>query len=442
MDAILSEITNKFAENEDFFIERSELLDVPVFFLGFHSLIDLTKTKTNIQRNINHTIATKASLEDCLTLLGEEKNVEDAALSILEGKLIICLEVDSKCIVTAPVSKPLNRSIEPPTNENVLLGSLNSFTEELEANLGLVRKQILSEHLRSKSFTVGRTQKKKLSLLYLEDSTDRKLVQQVIKRIEANQEKAIQNIQSLAKALGFSSWGIVSKFNITELPQEAVFYLKKGRVVLFLDQFPAALILPKLLWDMFVLESDNNHPAPMMIALRLLRIFGALITLILPGLYVALVAINPEILQIELALSIAKSREGVPYPAFVEIIIMLIVLELILEASARLPKTIGPTITMVGGIILGQAVVEAKLVSNLLIIILAATTIATSTVIGFQNLLTIRLCKYAMVILASIFGVLGIISGLVLISAYLASIKSFSIPFLHIQSTKDEADHG
>ncbi|WP_279326186.1 spore germination protein [Bacillus litorisediminis] len=155
-----------------------------------------------------------------------------------------------------------------------------------------------------------------------------------------------------------------------------------------------------------------------------------------------MVSVNPEVLRIELALSVAQSREGVPYPALVEIIMLLIILELIMEASVRLPKSIGPTITMVGGIILGQAAVEAKLVSNLLIIILAATTIANSTVVGFQNSNSIRLFKYLIVLMASMFGILGILAGIFIICTYLASVKTFGIPFINLSSSKGEMNSG
>jgi len=262
-----------------------------------------------------------------------------------------------------------------------------------------------------------------------------------MEHIEKNINMEIDDLQKLSYMMGFRSWDAVSKFNTTELPLYAVQFLKKGRVILFVDQFPFALILPSHLWDMFILENDRNFPLPIMISIRFVRVIGLLVTLISPGLYVALVAVNPEILQIQLALSVAQSREGVPYPALVEIILMLIILELILEASVRLPKSIGPTITMVGGIILGQAVVEAKLVSNLLIIILAATTIANSTIVGFQNSVSIRLFKYAIVFLASIFGLLGIVAGLVLIGAYLASINTYGRSYLDINMKGTESNN-
>jgi hypothetical protein len=444
MDSLLQEIKDKLGKNNDFFLQRDYIVDIPFVLLGYKTLIDLTQTRITLQKYIDLAVSTNKTIDELLEMIGEVKgeSIEAAVSSIIEGKMIIYIEKYSKYIVMDPAPKLLNRATVSPTNENVLQGPLSSFIEDIDFNIGVVRKEINSEKMVVTSFTVGSDQKKKLSLLYFEGHTDMKLVDKIKIQLEKNQDKEINNLQNLSKTLGFPAWVAVSKFNTTELPQEAVHSLIKGKVVLFVDRLPFALVLPNLLWDMFALENDRNYPLPIMLIIRIIRIVGVLSTLIIPGLYVALVSVNPEVLRIELALSIARSREGVPYPAIVEIILLLIVLELVIEASVRLPKSIGPTITMVGGIILGQAVVAAQLVSNLLIIVLAATTIANSTVVGFQNSLSIRLFKYILVILASIFGVLGLLTGLVLVSGYFANLNTFGISYLHIYRSKGEVKNG
>lgn len=258
--------------------------------------------------------------------------------------------------------------------------------------------------------------------------------------IESNLDKDIPNLLAFSKLLGFSKWTLISRFNTTELPENVASALRVGKVVLFLDRFPFALILPNLLMDMFAEENDRNFPLFFMIIIRFLRVVGLLTNMLIPGLYVALVSVNPDVLRIEMALSIASSRIAVPYPAMIETLLLLVILELILEASIRLPKTIGPTITMVGGIILGQAVVQAKLVSNILIIILAATTIASFTVIGFHNAISIRISKYLLLILSAIYGVLGLFVGIVVVCAYLASVSSFGFPYVYRWKARGDSD--
>ncbi|WP_408007784.1 spore germination protein [Pseudalkalibacillus sp. A8] len=444
MDQFLTKLKDKFRNSDDLFLQEEEILDVPVLLIGFKTLIDFTKTKMILQKYIDNAITSKKTIGELLNEIGEvtEKDVERAVSSIMTGKLLIVIKNHKKFVAMEPVPKMLNRAIEPPTNENVLQGPLASFNEDIETNIGLIRKQINSSNIRAESFSLGPEQKTKLSMLYFDGQVDKKLVEEIRASIEKNQAREINNLQDLAKVLGFSGWSIVSRLTTTELPSETVPFLRRGRVALFIDRYPFALILPCFLWDMFVLENDRNYPIPLMASIRMVRIIGILVTLILPALYVALVAVNPEVLRIELALSIAQSREAIPYPALIEILLMLVVLELIIEATVRLPSTIGPTITMVGGIILGQAVVEAKLVSTLLIIILAATTVANSTLVGIQNSLAVRFFKYVMVILASIYGVLGILGGIVLISAYLASIETFGISYLHMNYEKEGTKYG
>ena len=443
MDQLVEEIQSVLEKNDDFVQSRDYLADTSVILLGFNTLVDFTKTKTTLQKHAESFISQDRPSDDLWCAIGKliEGDAKEAISSIYTGKLVIIIENTSRFIIVDPVSKILDRSIESPSNENVIQGPLNSFTENIDINIGIVRKQVNSNELHLKTYSTGHNVKKKLSLFYIDGKADTKLLDNLMEHIEKNINMEIDDLQKLSYMMGFRSWDAVSKFNTTELPLYAAQFLKKGRVILFVDQFPFALILPSHLWDMFILENDRNFPLPIMISIRFVRVIGLLVTLISPGLYVALVAVNPEILQIQLALSVAQSREGVPYPALVEIILMLIILELILEASVRLPKSIGPTITMVGGIILGQAVVEAKLVSNLLIIILAATTIANSTIVGFQNSVSIRLFKYAIVFLASIFGLLGIVAGLVLIGAYLASIITYGRSYLDINMKGTESNN-
>jgi hypothetical protein len=431
MKSLMLEISEAFENAEDFFKEPFSLNGEAVFLLGLNSIVDLVKTKEMLKKGISPSGITEKQ--------GFRINSEKAIESILQGKLIVYSKENNIMLLFEPHPKELNRSIEQPTNENVLQGPLDSFIEDMSTNIGILRKKVYSDQLSVKTYTVGSDQKKKLSIIYLDNRVDNVVIKKIISHIEVNQHKNILYLQHLYRFMGLRKWEVIPQFNMTEMPLEAIDSLNKGRVILFVDGLPFALILPHLLWDMFAQANDRNYSYPIMSAIRFLRVLGAFVTLILPGLYVALVAVNPEILKIELALSISQSREGIPYPPFVEITIMLLIIELIIEASIRLPLSIGPTITMVGGIVIGQAVVDAKLVSNILIIIVAVTSIANSTVVGFQNALLLRLLKYVVVIFASIYGVLGVLTGLVFISAYFASREIFGIPYTSLPKRRGES---
>lgn len=197
-----------------------------------------------------------------------------------------------------------------------------------------------------------------------------------------------------------------------------------------MDGYPFALVLFNTVFDVFKQPSDSNYLSAFVYSLYLLRIVGIMIAILLPGLYVALITINPEMLKVQLALSITESRQFVPYPAFIEIIIMLLLIELITEAAVRLPLSISNTIGVVGGIILGQAIVEASLVSGVLIIIIAATTIANGIIVNFENGITLRLMKYIIVVFSALFGILGHVIGLLVLCSYVARITSFGVPYV------------
>lgn len=423
LNSFVTDIQSSFKGSDDFFSLPVRFIGAEYYILGLNSLIDLTKTNEFLTQTSQ-------------VLFDESKwnqpNVKESISEILNGKLII-YHLDNHLNFTLdPIPKTLSRSIDKPANQNILQGPQKSFIEELDTNLGMMRKQIISNSLRSKTFIIGADQPKEVAILYLEGITDVSLVTEIVSQIEIHKSKNIAHLQDMSKVMGFSKINLIPKFNTSEIPQEAAAYLNKGRILLFLDGLPFALVLPHLFTDMFFQQNDHNFSYLVMCAIRLLRIIGAFTAIIFPALYVAVVAVNPELLKIELALSIAYSREGVPYPAFIEIILMLLILELISEASIRLPASIGPTITMVGGIIIGQAVVEAKLVSNILIIVISATLIANSTVVGFQNNFTLRIFKYVIVTVSAIYGLLGTLLGVVFFSAYLSSKTIYGIPYVNL----------
>ncbi|MDI4644978.1 spore germination protein [Cohnella hashimotonis] len=419
--------------DSDLFLHPTILTDQPVVLAGYNSQIDLPQTIALLrQMALNAASADKPPFDPSSgigTPMNDpgEREILDA---IAAGQMLIFSYAGDRCMKLVPVHRTLSRAIEAPTTENVLRGAISAFNEDLDTNIGLVKKHFSSEKLRLRSYALGGDQRRRTALLYMEGQIHEQLLQSIVRKIEALPDRDVPDLEALSDLLGFSKWTLITRYNTTELPQEAASALARGKAVLLLDRFPFALVLPSLVSDLFVSQSDRNFPVFFKFSFQVLRVLGVLTNVLLPGLYVALVSVNPEVLRIEIALSIAGSREGVPYPALVETLLLLLILELTLESTIRLPKTIGPTITMVGGIILGQAVVQANLVSNVLIIILAASTIANFTVIGFQNTTSLRLYKYLLLFLSAMFGVLGLFVGIVVICAYLGQVSTFGIPYL------------
>lgn len=438
--AAMDEVNDHFSSYPDFVHQKLQIASDTFTFAGLKSLINFPQTIYMVRDPLLSAAMNKLELLDVFTGLGQAISVDTNKIisEISDGMLIAVHEATGTVISIYPVPQPSSRAISLPNMENNVGGSNSAFNEDLNSNLVLLRSHINDNDLRIKSYTFGSHKKNTVMLCFLEQTIDPNLLSKLTQKLEANQNTEISNLKELSSVFQFSSFSMVTHYMTYELPQNAVRAIKNGRAVLFIERLPFAIILPSLVSDMFITEDDMNHPPVFTWMLKSLRIIGSLTTLIFPGLYVALVSVNPDVLRFELAHSIARSRLDVPYPAIIEALLLLVIMELIMEAIIRLPSSIGPTVTMVGGIVLGQAVVDAKLVSNLLIIVLAAATIANATVVGFQNSYTIRLFKYLLLILAAFLGVLGLLSGLVILCAYLAGVRTLGIPYLQLIKPKGE----
>ncbi|NBD24074.1 spore germination protein [Paenibacillus glycinis] len=439
--SIAAELQRHFVHDNDFILRQIHLGNEVIAVMGLKTLIDFPQTISMIRDLIQVDDLADHDMRDVVVGLGDDCSshvFEKLVTEIQLGMLLVVHENSETCVSLIPVPQTLSRSISAPLTENSISGSNSAFNESMETNVGLLRKYTNADDLQLKTYMFGSTVKNRVTVSYLKGAIDPAFLQTLIEAIESRLHLEVNNLQDFTKVLGLSSFNLITHYHTTEMPQSAMRALRNGRAVLFIERVPFALVLPSLFADLYMSEDDNNLTPIYTVLLRLLRLFGILTTLIAPGLYVALVSVNPDVLRFELAHSIAKSRLDVPYPAIVETLLLLIVLELLMEAIIRLPSSIGPTVTMVGGIVLGQAAVSAKLVSNLLIIVLAVITISSATVVGIQNSQSLRVFKYLLLFLAAAFGVLGLMSGLVVLCSYHAGFKTFNLPYL--QSTKPKGD--
>ncbi|MDQ0891214.1 hypothetical protein QFZ81_006302 [Paenibacillus sp. V4I9] len=430
----------QFESNSDFVMEQKQLLDQEVVFCYFRPFVNLAHTNQLLSWMESSPI--NDWLQQISLLNGQLNTTYDMQMSsLLEGNLVIyLLENPIRNFVIKPVPSTIKRTINVPQNENVIESSFGAFNEDLDTNMALIREELRSPLLTMNSLMMGTKQPKRTTLAYLSDSVNHKLLSSLMKKLEANKVKEFSHLQEIIKVLGEGNFSLISPCLTSERPAEAADHLKNGRVILFIEGLPYAFVMPVIITDLWCVNSDRNFPKITMITIRMLRIMGMFIALVLPALYVSLVSVNPEVLRIQLALSVAQSREGVPYSALLEVLFMLIVLEMLIEASIRLPKSIGPSITTVGGIILGQAVVSAKLVSNLFIIVLAASALANFTLNGVQNALFIRISKYVLLVFSAIFGVLGTIGGIIWLSIYMASITTFEVAYVNVNVKEGPQD--
>ncbi|WP_310551072.1 spore germination protein [Paenibacillus glufosinatiresistens] len=363
----------------------------------------------------------------------EAANTQAALALLLRGYLLIQTEegrftlVDALKVQASPVGET--------SDENIVQGPSDSLTEALEVNLNLIRRRYQSAHLKLETVILGSLSQTKTAILYDESRVDQTVLAELKRRLDGIKVGKVEVLQAageLERLLSEDPLRIFPLLVVSERPDRLVLGLSEGKIVILLDTTGYGILLPSTSND-FLTAMDDKYQMPVVgLFLRLLRYIGVAITLWLPALYVAFTSYNPEIVRIQIALLIAGSRATVPYPAFVEVLLMLLMMEFLVEASLRLPKAIGPAATTVGGLILGQAATAAGLVGNIMIILVSAVAISNFMIPLNMMSFTVRVLKYFFLALCAMFGVVGLVMGLVGMVMYMSHLRSFGKPYMRL----------
>lgn len=356
-------------------------------------------------------------------------NMKDLTDDILEGHTAIIFN-NAKIAFTFEAKSALSRAISEPTGENAIKGAKDSFIENVRTNTALCRKKLASPYLCLEEFIVGKQTKTVIAMLYLKNITNEKLVNEVRKRLEAIDIDSVFSPGTIEEYIVDNKYSSFPQILYTERPDKFCANISDGRVGIIIDGLPITYIIPGTLLQFMQTQDDYSYQFIVGSTLRFLRFITMLITLVLPGFYITITTFHPEMLPSELAFSIVAAKEGVPFPMFVEVLILLIAFEILLEAGLRMPKAVGQTVSIVGALVVGQAAVEAKLVSPATVIVVAITVIAgfTMPTQDFSNAL--RLWRFFFVILSSYMGMFGLTFGLIILLHHWCSLESFGVPYL------------
>lgn len=356
------------------------------------------------------------------------KSLDDVSLALLTGHAIIYLNGINQALVIETKGGTY-RSIEEPVTETLIRGPRQGFIENIATNLSILRRSISDPNLRFKSYKIGRRSKKSLVVSYIEGIVHPDLVTEVNKRLKSIDIDNVPDTGYIEEWIEDSFLSPFPQMINTERPDKAVAALVQGKVVILLNGTPFVLILPINFGN--VLQSPEDYYERWTIGslLRILRYFGAFISLFLPALYIALISFHPGMIPSDLAFSIAASREGVPFPAVIEALLMVITMELLQEAGARLPQAIGQTIGIVGGLVIGEAAVQAGIVSPIMVIVIALTAIATFAIPSYSVAISFRIVRFAFIFAAGFLGLYGIILIYIMINIHFVNLKSFGMPY-------------
>lgn len=322
------------------------------------------------------------------------------------------------------------RSVEKPANEVVVKGPHEAFVENIRVNTSLLRRIVNCEDLVIENIEVGEVTETKCAVCYLSDITNDDLVAEVKYRINNLLIDSLLSSGQLEQLISDTNFLNVPQVLATERPDKSASYLLNGRVVVLVNGSPYALIMPAVLNDFLSSPDDKNEKPLFANFLKFVRGLATFLTLLLPGLYIAITSFHQELLPTELLFSILASRENVPFPSFVEIFLLEISFELIREAGLRVPSPLGPTIGIVGALVLGQAAVSAGVVSPILVIVVAITGISSFAIPDYSFGLHIRISRFVFIFLGYLCGFLGIALGLFVYLSMMAGTTSFGVPYM------------
>lgn len=361
--------------------------------------------------------------------LTAKDNIQDTISDVLKGDTAIFIDNVNRCMVLSTKKFPV-RSVSQPEKEAGLKGPRDSFNENFRTNTALLRRRIKDPKLKLEQGEIGQRSRTVYGLMYMEDLIYPGLLAKIKKKINEFSIDGIFDCGMLEHLLEEKWYSPFPQIQTTERPDKAASALLEGRVVLVVDNSPEVLILPTTFNTFFQAADDYYNRFAVGSFARILRYFAIFITILLPGLYVAVTCFYPQVLPSKFLLAIAGARSNITFPIVVEVLLMELLFELLREAGIRLPGQMGNTIGVVGGLIVGQAAVEASLVSTIVVIVVALTAIASFAIPNEEFGSTFRLLKFIMIGLGAVLGLYGIFLGCVALMIHLSSLESFGIPYM------------
>ncbi|CAH1207392.1 Spore germination protein B1 [Paenibacillus auburnensis] len=359
----------------------------------------------------------------------------EECVSYLANGLPVLIQDQEATGLAFGLNKWEKRSIEEPAAESGIRGPREGFTETLRINTSLIRRIVKSPLLKMETMKIGGYTQTNVVIAYIEGLAEENLVEEVttrLKRIRIDGILESGYIEELIEDMPFSPF---PQLMSTERPDVACANLLEGRVAILVEGTPFVLIAPITLFSLLQSPEDYYQRFWVSTAMRWLRYLFTLISLLLPSLYVAILTFHQEMVPGALLISMAASREAVPFPAFVEALMMEVTFEALREAGVRLPKQIGSAVSIVGALVIGQAAVQAGLVSAPMVIVVAITGISSFMIPRYIAGIAIRLLRFPLIFLAGSLGLLGIMMGVIAIVIHLCSLRSFGVPYLSSAST-------
>ncbi|AJS58838.1 spore germination protein [Paenibacillus sp. IHBB 10380] len=391
-----------------------------------------TKEKKETEKSSEDTKITKTYLTNKMlpvSQISEALNLQELVSDILMGSTALLMDGIAEVLLLGTATGK-KRSIEEPLSEGLLRGPRVGFTEILSDNTALLRRHGKNESLEMIKFQVGSRAKKDLVVAYMKDIVNSDLLEEIKRRIEAINMDYLPESGYVEQLIEDNTLSPFQQVQNTERPDRVINSLLEGRVAILLDGSPFALIVP-VTFSMLLQSPEDYYerwiPGTL---LRMLRFLATFFALFAPALYISFISYHPGLIPTKLVMSIIEARQGVPFPSLIEALIMETSIEILREAGVRLPKPIGPAMGIVGGLIIGDAAVNAGLVSPFLVIVVAVTAISSFAIPTYSAGITLRLLRFLAMFCAAVLGAYGTILFFLLLFSHLVKLKSFGVPYI------------
>lgn len=439
LEKIEKYIKDSYHNSSDLVIRNIKIKDKKILYVYLESVSSDDKISNFFMKDISSYVKEKKySVNNLFDLLKNsipnshmiiERNIEEAFYRLGGGFTIIFVE-DSDSYICIETRIKLDRGVSESTSETIIRGPKDSFTENNSINLGLVRKRIKDKNLWFDEIIVGRRSKTKVTISYIKDIAEESKVNEIKKSIHKIDIDGILDSGYLKDFLTKKTASSFPRMKSSERPDMACTALLEGKIVIFVESSPFILITPSTLVDYIHTPEDYYQKTANINLTRIIRALSFFLTIITPAFYIAITTFNQEMIPNELLISLAVQREGVPFPTAIEVLIMILTFEILRESDIRLPSTMGAAISIVGALVLGEAAVSAGIVSPIVIIVVAITSISglLFTDIDFVN--GIRWWRFIFLFFATISGLIGLIIAGILFITKLASMVTNGTPYL------------
>ncbi|MGI9950731.1 spore germination protein [Moorellaceae bacterium AZ2] len=440
LQANLKHLQETLGQSEDLIIRELDLAGQKAALVYLETMVDRNTIQRDILPSLKQLRQDKGrpGAANFLELIGRDVavgHVQEELLwrgllyGLLDGRVALLVEGYNRALLLE-ADKWEKRAVTEPEIETVIRGPREGFTEDLPTNISLIRRRLRTPKLRFETFYLGRTTHTRVVISYLEGLALEGVVKELRRRLQRIDIDGILESGYIEELIEDSRFSPFPQLARTERPDKVVADILQGRVAILTDGSPFVLTLPVNLFTEIQAPDDVYERWVTTYGIRLFRLFALVISLLLPSLYVAVTTFHQEMMPTTLAVALAAQRERVPYPAFVESLIMQIIFEILVEAGVRLPRPVGQAVTVVGALVIGEAAVRANLASAAMVIIISLTAIASFTNPTFGLGTAIRMLRLPMIFLAGALGLFGIFAGVLLILIHVVSLRSFGLPYL------------